>query len=293
MFSLKQKMKSAHHSTKSDKVLVCYVPVLHDGYLQLFKKHSDAKKLYLFGWDVIGEFAHLDRDIRRIDPELVKKAVEAWNIFESVEILTKEKIQKLAENKTRLVISDDDLSVELVSKYFKNNPVEKDTIFLRWDKKTSIVEAAVDPDGKVSSHEFDRKMIALCKDEAKKSKDWWRRIGVIVIKDGKIIREEHNKYVPSDQIAYAEGDPRGNFKSGIHLESSLALHAEASIVAWAAKEGVSLKGATIYAETFPCPPCAKQLAYSGISKLYYRTGYKVLDAHRILESQGVEIIFVN
>ena len=278
---------------KEDKVIVTYIPVLHDGYVQLFKKHPEAKHLFIFGWDVIGEFAHLDRDIRRIDPELVKKAIEAWNIFESVEILTPEKITELAENKTPLVISDDDLSVELVVKYFNENPVEKDTIFLRWDKKTSIVEAPVNPDGKVSHEEFDRKMIAMCKDEAKKSKDWWRQIGAIIMKDGEILKTEHNKYVPSDQIAYAEGDPRGNFKSGVHLESSLAIHAEASIVAWAAKEGISLKGATIYAETFPCPPCAKQLAYSGISTLYYRTGYRVLDAERILKDQGVEIIFVD
>lgn len=280
-------------SKKSDKILIAYIPVLHEGYLELFKKHPDAKHLFLFGMDVVGEFAHLDRDIRRIDPEFVKKAIEAWNIFDTVEILNKKKIEEIAKNKTPLVVSDDDLTEELVEKYFKKNPVEKDTIFLRWDKKTSIVEGQVNPDHTISHDEFDRKMIEACKDEGKKSKDWWRRIGVIVMKGGKVIHQAHNEYVPSDQIANAEGDPRGNFKSGIHLESSLALHAEASTVAWAAKEGISLKGAVVYAETFPCPPCAKQLAYAGISKLYYRTGYKVLDAERILKSQGVETVFVD
>src|SRR5437870_457788 len=83
--SREQKMKK---SASAAKVLVCYIPVLHDGYLQLFKKHPDARRLYIFGHDVIAEFSHLDRDIRRIEPEFVKKAVEAWNIFESVEILT-------------------------------------------------------------------------------------------------------------------------------------------------------------------------------------------------------------
>ncbi|MEK7095431.1 MAG: deaminase [Patescibacteria group bacterium] len=277
---------------KSNKAVVAYVPVLHEGYYQLFKNHLDARTLYIFGDDVIGEFAHLDRDIRRISPILVKKAIEAWEIFETVEILTPEKIKDLSKDKTPLVVSDDDLTQELISKYFSKNPIEKDTIFLRWDKKTSIIEAPINPHGKVTTNEFDKKMIALCKEEAKKSKDWWRRIGVILMKDGKIIHKEHNVYVPSDQIANAEGDPRGNFKSGVHLESSLAFHAEASCVAWAAREGISLKGAEIYAETFPCPPCAKQLAYSGIIKLYYRTGYRVLDAERILKSQGVEIIFV-
>lgn len=280
-------------ANKNSKIIIAYIPVLHEGYLQLFKNHPEAKTLYLFGDDVIAEFAHLDRDIRRISPDLIKKAIESWDIFDTVEILTQEKIKEIAKDKIALIVSDDDLTEELISKYFSKNPIKKDTIFLRWDKKTSIIEAAVNPDGKVSEKDFDKKMIELCRDEAKKSKDWWRRIGVVVIKDGKIIRTEHNKYVPSDQIANVEGDPRGNFKSGVHIESSLALHAEASVVAWAAKEGISLKGATIYAETFPCPPCAKQLAYSGISTLYYRTGYRVLDAERILKDQGVEIIFVD
>lgn len=279
-------------STNGDKVFVVYIPVLHQGYFEFFSKHPEVKKLCLFGEDVILEFPHLDRDIRRISPELVKKAIEAWGIFDFVEILTKEKMEELAAAKTPLVVSDDDLTQELILKYFIQNPIEKDTIFLRWDKKTSIVEGAVNPDGKVSSNEFDKKMIVACKEEATQAKDWWRRIGAIVVKDGVVIYRGHNQYVPSDQIANIEGDPRGNFKSGVHLESSLAFHAEAGAVAWAAKEGVSLKGTDIYSETFPCPPCAKQLAYSGIARLYYRTGYKVLDAERILKSQGVEIIFV-
>jgi len=144
----------------------------------------------------------------------------------------------------------------------------------------------------MSEDEFDKKMMALAETEGTEAKDWWRRIGAIAVKDEKVIFKAHNLYVPSDQIANDEGDPRGNFKSGQHLESSLALHAEAGIVAMAAKQGVSLDGAEIYCDTFPCPPCAKQLAYSGISKLFYQNGYAVLDGERILKSQGVEIIFV-
>jgi dCMP deaminase len=135
-------------------------------------------------------------------------------------------------------------------------------------------------------------MMEAALEEAKRGKDWWRRIGALIVKDGKVIFQGHNVYVPSDQSANDEGDPRGNFKAGQYLESSLALHAEAGLVAQAAKEGVSLKGTEVYCDTFPCPPCAKQLAYAGISKLYYRNGYAVLDGERILKSQGVEIVFV-
>jgi dCMP deaminase len=278
-------------ASNKEKIIVVYVPVLHEGYYKLFKNHPDARNLYIFGEDVIGEYEHLIKDIRRLSPDLIKKSIEAWRIFDKVEILNEKTIKELQNHP--LVISDDDVTNELVQKYFHKNTVEKDTIFLRWDKKTSIVVGAINPDSTISSREFDKKMILAAQEEAEKGKDWWRRIGAVVVKDGKVICKKHNEYVPSDQIANDEGDPRSNFKSGLHVESSLALHAEAGIVAWAAKEGVSLQGTEIYTDTFPCPPCAKQLAYSGIKRLYYRTGYKVLDGERILKSQGVEIIFVD
>jgi dCMP deaminase len=274
------------------KAIVCYIPVLHEGYRRLFENHPDAKELYLFGTDVIAEYEHLAKDIRKLDPDLVRKAIESWNRFETVRILDAQAVKELQDAKSPLVVSDDDLTTELVGKYFVGNPIETDTIFLRWDKKKSVEPIQVSPDIEISESAFDQQMMEAALEEAKRGKDWWRRIGALIVKDGKVIFQGHNVYVPSDQSANDEGDPRGNFKAGQYLESSLALHAEAGLVAQAAKEGVSLKGTEVYCDTFPCPPCAKQLAYAGISKLYYRNGYAVLDGERILKSQGVEIVFV-
>lgn len=272
--------------------IVCYIPVLHEGYRRLFDRRPDARELYLFGDDVIAPFAHLVKDIRRLEPELVRRSVEAWNRFDRVAILDERVIGEIRDAKTPLVVPDDDLTAELVGTHFPGNPIERETIFLRWDKKTSVEPVPVSPDVEMSEDAFDREMIAAAAAEGEKSRDWWRRIGALAVKEGRVLFRAHNVYVPSEQIAYDEGDPRGNFKSGVHLESSLALHAEASLVAQSAKAGVSLEGADVYAETFPCPPCAKQLAYAGIKRLFYRTGYNVLDGERILKSQGVKIIFV-
>jgi dCMP deaminase len=272
------------------KAIVCYIPVLHEGYRRLFENHQDVKELFIFGKDVIGEYEHLIKDIRKLDPELVKKSIEAWGRFESVRLLDTQAIKEL-EGAT-LVVSDDDLTEALIAKYFPNNKIEKDTIFLRWDKMKSIEPVQVSPDIEVSEAEFDKDMMAIAETEAKLAKDWWRRIGAVAVRDGKVLFQRHNVYVPSDQTANDEGDPRGNFKAGQHFESSLALHAEAGIVADAARAGISLKDAEVYCDTFPCPPCAKQLAYSGIHKLFYRNGYAVLDGERILKSQGVQIVFV-
>ncbi|MCR4279105.1 MAG: deaminase [bacterium] len=272
--------------------IVTYIPVLHEGYRQLFSRHPEARTLFLFGEDVIESYAHLSKDIRRLDSKLIKSAIESWNCFDQVEILNANAIKKIQSEKIPLIVSDDDITSELIQAHFSGNEILRDTIFLRWDKKKSIEPTQISPDVTISEKEFDQKMIETAKDEGQKSKDWWRRIGAIVVKNGEVLFMEHNRYVPSDQTANDEGDPRGNFKSGEHFESSLALHAEATIVARAAKEGISLSGTDVYCDTFPCPPCAKQLAYSGITRLYYQNGYNVLDGERILRSQGVKIIFV-
>ncbi|KAA0205957.1 hypothetical protein EDM68_03750 [Candidatus Uhrbacteria bacterium] len=272
--------------------IVCYIPVLHEGYRQLFERHLDATELCLFGNDIVAEFDYLRKDIRKLDPALVKKAIEAWGRFENVSILDENVITRLRDSKTPLIVSDDELTQALVEKHFADHPVKKDTIFLRWDKMKSIEPVQVSPDVEISEADFDRGMMSLAEQEATRAKDWWRRIGAVAVKDGKILFQAHNVYVPSDQTANDEGDPRGNFKAGQHFESSLALHAEASLVAQAAKQGIALEGAEIYCDTFPCPPCAKQLAYSGIKTVYYRNGYSVLDGERILKSQGVKIVWV-
>jgi dCMP deaminase len=274
-------------------VLVAYIPVLHEGYRALFSRHPEARELFLFGADVISSYEHLVKDIRKLDPVLTQKAVASWGMFDRVSLLDEAAIRELQEQHVSLICSNDDITQELIQKYFSTNPAQFDTIFLRWDKKTSIEAVAVSPDVTISTDEFDRQIMDAGRKEGEQSPDWWRRMGAIAVKDGSVVIKTHNTYVPSEQIAYDEGDPRGNFKSGVNLESSLAIHAENRLVSLAAKTGISLDGASVYVDTFPCPPCAKSLAYSGIKKLFYRTGYKVLDGERILRSQGVEIIFVS
>jgi dCMP deaminase len=89
------------------------------------------------------------------------------------------------------------------------------------------------------------------------------------------------------------GDPRSNFNKGVHYEISTAAHAEARLIARAAREGIATEGAVLYVTDFPCPPCAKLIAAAGIAKLYSRRGYAVLDGNDVLEAAGVEIALVH
>ena len=46
----------------------------------------------------------------------------------------------------------------------------------------------------------------------------------------------------------------------------------------------------LYVTDFPCPPCAKLIAAAGVVRLYFRTGYAVLDGEQVLEAAGVEVL---
>jgi dCMP deaminase len=274
------------------KIIIAYIPVLHEGYRQFFEKHRKDADLYILGAELISEFTHLAKEIRQLDPKLIKKGIESWKLFENVFILDKKTLDKIIKKKPAIIIPKEDVMLDLWQKYFPKNEVFLDPIFLRWDKHNTVTENTVNPDVKISSEEFDKKMIALADEESEKSSDWWRRIGSIVVKDGKIILKMHNHHLPSDHAPYANGDPRNNFHKGIHFELSTSIHSEAALIAEAAKKGISLEGADIYLTTFPCPPCAKLIACSGIKKMYYKVGYGMLDGESVLKQFGVEIIQV-
>jgi len=52
------------------------------------------------------------------------------------------------------------------------------------------------------------------------------------------------------------------------------LHAEENAVAFAAREGISLYGATAYITAEPCKRCLPRLSVAGIQKIFYIDSYK-------------------
>lgn len=46
-----------------------------------------------------------------------------------------------------------------------------------------------------------------------------------------------------------------------------------NVIAYAARYGVSLEGATIYCNTYPCYGCSKALVSAGVVKLIYTNEY--------------------
>ena len=51
------------------------------------------------------------------------------------------------------------------------------------------------------------------------------------------------------------------------------IHAEQNAIAWAAREGIALKGGTLYSTLFPCQSCAKLIMQAGIEQVIAEYDY--------------------
>lgn len=51
-------------------------------------------------------------------------------------------------------------------------------------------------------------------------------------------------------------------------------HAESNAIAWAARNGIALEGATLYTTVSPCLPCAKLIINAGIKSVLYLEQYR-------------------
>ena len=282
-------------STKPNKVLIAYVPVPHAGYLKLFRAFADSQ-LYVLGKEFIREFKPLTRHLPGVTPTESKKMIQSLGIFSKVHILTQATLKNIRH--ARIIMPDEDVAHALAEKYLSGTRVEFATDWrLRWDWGATQLKRKPENETKVSFEEFDRSMMALAYGQSKKSPDWWRQIGAVLQQKRQSfgnprVLYAYNRHVPNDQIAYCYGDPRSNFEPGQCIDASVALHAEAGVIAEAARLGVCLEGASLWVTTFPCPPCAYLCAYSGIQRLYYAEGYALVAGAEVLQSKAVEIIRV-
>lgn len=272
-------------------VLIAYVPALHNGYLPFFKKHAGS--LYLLGDEFTKDLPYLDRDIRAVDAELMKKAIQALEIFDEVEVLDASVLKTLKEKKLSIVLPDEDISHTFVKKHLRGRSTSFVNIFLRWDKHISTAEHEISPSRTISYAALDNELVQRAHSLAQRSPDWWRQVGAVAVKNGSIVLTGYNRPLIAEEYTFgAFGDPRSSFEPGINIELSKVIHAESSIIAEAAKNGISLDGTSLYVTTFPCPVCAKLVAASGVKKVYYSQGYSLLDAEEILRVHGVELVMV-
>lgn len=269
--------------------MILYVPVIHDGYMQLFQKYAGQVDIvFVFGRTWLKKLGATE-EIRAIIPSVAQQLIQSLGLFRDVRILGERSLSTL--DGYEIILVDDEISRKFTSGYLRGRSIKYERVFLRWDEKSVFSKSNVNYD-RISKSRHDRKMMALVRGEAQKTSDWWRQVGAMVLSGKTILSLVHNRHLPDNNMQYAYGDPRDFVKAGERSELTSAIHAEQAIIAESACNGVSLKGTDLYITTFPCPICAKLIAFAGIKRLFYATGHASLDGEKVLKAFEVEIVLV-
>lgn len=115
------------------------------------------------------------------------------------------------------------------------------------------------------SREWDRRFLRLAGEVAGWSKDPSTKVGAVAVRDRRVLATGYNGF-PARMC----DDGRLNDRAA---KLARIVHAEQNVIAWAAREGVSLAGATLYVTPLhPCPECAKMIVQAGFARVVYASG---------------------
>jgi dCMP deaminase len=282
------------------KQVLLYLPVIHAGYEAFLRRHSDADEVLLLGAGFKSCFPSLAKDIRGLDPghaaAYMRSAGYLRNPAGGPRIAVLEPAGlPAAIGGDVLVMPDEQVMRDLSDRYqlTDGRTIVFDRTFLRWDRNWSTAGQPVTADTQITVDALSRALLGRADDVAGRSSDWWRQVGAVAARDGAVAGYAWNRHHPTEYAPYLDGDPRDAFERGVRADLSTAIHAEAAVVAQAARHGISLAGADLYVSTFPCPACARLIAETGFRRCFFARGYSVLHGEQVLRAAGVELIWVD
>jgi len=144
---------------------------------------------------------------------------------------------------------------------------------------------------------WDEYFIEICKAVNKRATCDRGRNGVVIVKDKRILS---TGYVGSPP-GLPHCDEAGHLIKEIkHEDGKISkhclrtTHAELNAITFAAKEGISLNGATIYTLLGPCVACAKAILNCGIKRVVCAKKYhQGEEAHDIFLKAGIQVEFLS
>jgi dCMP deaminase len=280
---------------KGLKQVVIYVPVIHAGYEGFLQRHSDADEILLLGDGFRALFRSLAKDIRALPAHRAAQYLSLTVRRPHIRVIQPEDLPGAVLTGAVLVMPDEDIMHSLASLhgFHLNRQLVFDKTFLRWDREWSQARQPVDFDGTITSDQLPRKFIAEAQRLSRGSSDWWRQVGAVAVRDEEIIAGAWNRHYPTEYSPYIDGDPRDAFARGVRPDLSTALHAEAELIAQAARDGLRLAGADLYCTTFPCPACARLIVSTHFKRCFFAGPYSILAGEQTLRAAEIEVIFVD
>lgn len=267
--------------------IVGFFPVIHRGYTNLLARYPDADVCVLDN-TIFERFTYLKKDIRRLEASEIVLLLHG--LKRNASLISVQRFTNLLKDETEeLVLFDDDISHQLVEEYSPKARIRFESAFLRWDRSNTTSEHAIQNVAELHERELGHHVTAQLYDEAAKSSDWWRHVAAGFIQNGKLIAY-HNNSNPHEYSVWIDGDPRITTHQGADLDVSVFSHAEATLIASCARNGIETQEKELFVTTFPCSNCARLIAAAGFSACYFIEGYANLDGQRILETANVKII---
>ncbi len=135
----------------------------------------------------------------------------------------------------------------------------------------------------------------MAEDLAKKSQCGRNHVGCVMVRDGKVLVSGVNgQIVGAPDCASIGGCLReiNHIPSGTSAGFCHAVCAETRCVCEAARDGIALKGATVYCTHRPCIICMKNLAVIGVDAIYYKHGYPDQHSDKIAKLAGLKVVQV-
>lgn len=128
----------------------------------------------------------------------------------------------------------------------------------------------------MSERNWDRHFMAKARLNADMSTCRTRRVGAVATIGRRQLADGFNGNLPGAVHCVDGGCVRCQNRafSGEDLDRCVCVHAEQNIVAWCARRGIALDGATVYVTTQPCSDCYKLMISAGIVEIVYDEPYK-------------------
>jgi dCMP deaminase len=276
------------------KQVLLYLPVIHSGYEGFLARHADAAEILLLGAGFTAAYPSLAKDIRALPPERAAGYLRLLGGDRRVRVVEPDGVAAAVTGDV-LVLPDEEIMRDIAARHDlgTGRTVVFDRTFLRWDRDWATAKEPVAFDGEITVGDLPRELLGRAEAAAGRSSDWWRQVGAVAARDGQVLGCAWNRHHPTEYAPYLSGDPRDAFERGMRADLSTAIHAEAALIAGAARDGTSLAGADLYTTTFPCPACARLIAEAGFARCFFAGQYSVLDGEQTLRAAGISLIWVD
>jgi dCMP deaminase len=143
--------------------------------------------------------------------------------------------------------------------------------------------------GRLTWHQY---FMTITRQVAERSTCNRAKVGAVIVRDKNILATGYNgapagmpHCIDVGCLIYQSRTPDGDIEENCFR----TIHAEINAIAQAAKNGSSIKDASIYITHTPCIHCLKVLVNTGIKEIYYENAYKLHTIREIVEQTGVRL----